>query len=146
MWPLHPQPHKYEPLSLWVERLAGAYGVYYRTFCYHALGLRGSDILELSENPSEEVLEKLAAGTGVPVNRLREMTIGSLMSQLQNEMQIALGSYERGTIAWLTEQGRTGYKNASEYWEVITYWETERNITRQRVFKKQTRFLVKRAF
>ena len=75
-WPLHPQPDNWELLAAYVRRLAEVYGVRYETFCLRALGIPRTDRVALGlEQPSSEVLERLSVGTGVPVERLRAMTM-----------------------------------------------------------------------
>ncbi len=125
MWPLHPQPRKYEPLTLWLERIARSYGVGYRTFCRQALAIGDLEITEFCETPSEKALEKLSAGTGVPLRQLREMTTGALLSQFQTELQVALGKFEAATAAWLSDQVRISYSSDRKYWQTIEFWERE---------------------
>lgn len=130
VWPLHPQPCQYETLTMWVERLAAAYGLSFRTFCYRVLALPYLESLVLSETPSQAVLERLAAGTGVPVTRLREMTIGMLIPQIQRELDVHLGTLEPGFTAWLVERSRRcadGFKTDPEYWRVIGDWRKRRD-------------------
>lgn len=130
VWPLHPQPCQYETLTMWVERVAAAYGVSFRSFSYRVLGLPYSESVFLSENPSQAVLERLAAGTGVPVTRLREMTIGVLIPQIQRELDVHLGTLEPGFTAWVVERSRRcadGFKTDPEYWRVIGEWQKRKD-------------------
>jgi hypothetical protein len=125
LWPLHPQPQKYETLTMWVERLAAAYGVSFRFFCRHALGLPFAEMAGMCNAPSEQLLDRLAAGTGVPTTRLREMTIGSLIGQFQKELDVYLMRLEPEFAAWLAERSwksAQGYKSDPEYWRVIALW------------------------
>lgn len=133
LWPLHPQPRHFEPLTLWLERVARAYGLRYRSFCRYGLGLEHLTITELCESPSEAVLEKISAGTGVPTSRLRAMTIGSLILQLQAELQVAVGKHEAQVVAWLTDQCRISYySRSSDYWEAIEFWKRENDERKRR--------------
>lgn len=129
LWPLHPQPCKYETLTMWVERLAAAYGVPYPFFCRHAFGLSFPGLLWVCSEPTEEFLEKLAAGTGVSTCRLRQMTIGSLMAQFERELDFDLQRDDRLFAAWLEERSRKsaqGYRSDPEYWRVIAVWEKKK--------------------
>ena len=74
LWPLHPQPYEWDVLDSWLKRLADAYGVSFRVFCRHALGLSREEMGSLRDKPSEETLRTLEAGTGVSIERLRDMT------------------------------------------------------------------------
>jgi hypothetical protein len=112
IWPLHPQPLKYETLTMWVERLAAAYGVSFRFFCHRVLGLVFAEMAAMCNDPSEQLLDKLAAGTGVPPKRLREMTIGSLIGQFQKELDVYLMRLEPEFAAWLAERS---WKSAQGY-------------------------------
>ena len=130
VWPLHPQPRRYETLTMWVERVAAAYGVSFRFFCWCALRLPFPEYLVLSETPSEAILERLAVGTGVPVTQLREMTIGVLIPQIQKELHVNLGQHERGFTAWVVERNRKcadGFRTDPEYWRVLGDWQRRRD-------------------
>jgi hypothetical protein len=70
-WPLHPPPHELDVLERWIERLAAEYGVSKLTFCRQALGLMPPEIALLRDNPPEQALCSLEAGTGVPLQQLQ---------------------------------------------------------------------------
>jgi TniQ len=80
-WPLHPQPRDWEGLENWVRRIAAAYGVSYDAFLKHALGRTGRGARDL-DRISEAKLARLSAGTGVSVERLREMNCASILARL----------------------------------------------------------------
>jgi hypothetical protein len=90
MWPLHPAPSEYESLLSWIERLAKAYGVSVPVFCKHALGIPQNQIFLLNTYPPEEALARLAAGTGIPIERLRDMTIYKRWERLMNHAKALL--------------------------------------------------------
>jgi hypothetical protein len=74
-WPLHPQPEDNENLRQYVERLAGAYGVSFKTFCSNALNIAHEDEeARLFSNPTEDVLSRLSAGVGMEVEELRMLS------------------------------------------------------------------------
>ena len=100
-WPLHPPPYEYEPLERWVRRLANAYGVSYAVFCRHALGLSLVDAHRLYDEPPEGALVKLAAGTGMPVDRLRQRTVGALLERCQRELERQLSEHEAEWAHWV---------------------------------------------
>lgn len=77
-WPLHPQPGEWEGLESYVRRLAQAYGVSYDTFLRCALGRVGPGARDL-DKVSDELLARLSAGTGVPIEQLRGMVGLSVM-------------------------------------------------------------------
>jgi hypothetical protein len=72
-WPLHPQPGDWEDLETWVRRMAEIYGVSYDAFLLNALGHTGRGARDLDQAPAV-VLAKLSVGTGVPIERLLDMT------------------------------------------------------------------------
>ena len=78
-----------------MRRIAAEYGVGYDTFLRHALGRTGPGARELDEMP-DETLARLSAGTGVPIEHLREMRTGATMARVNERIQ-----------GWLlTEEGR----------------------------------------
>lgn len=80
-WPLHPQPRDWEGLENWVRRIAAAYDVSYDSFLKHALGRTGRGARDL-ERISEAELARLSVGTGVSVERLREMNCASILARM----------------------------------------------------------------
>lgn len=104
-WPLHPQPHDYETLERWLERLAAEYRVPLKTFYTQALGLRREEFALMRVNPPDEALRRLAVGTGVPIQNLREMdaqrTWQRMMAELNRlyrEEPEAFAELERMTV------------------------------------------------
>ena len=96
-WPLHPKPGEWEVLQTWVRRIAREYGVGYDTFLRRALDRTGPGARDL-ETITEAQLRMLAAGTGVPVERLRGMNTAAIMGRLTARI-----------ASWmLTEDGRDG--------------------------------------
>ena len=85
-WPLHPKPGEWEGLETWVRRIAAAYGVGYDAFLHHALGRTGRGARNL-DNLDEASLARLAAGAGVPVERLRAMRPGAMMGRINGHIQ-----------------------------------------------------------
>jgi hypothetical protein len=80
-WPLHPQPRDWEGLENWVRRIAAAYGISYDTFLKHALGRTGRGARNL-DRISDAELARLSAGTGVSVERMREMNGASIQARM----------------------------------------------------------------
>ena len=80
-WPLHPKPRDWEDLETWVRRIAAAYGVSYDTFLRHALDRTGRGARNLDQ-ASEATLERLAEGTGVPLERLKGMRSGAILARM----------------------------------------------------------------
>ncbi len=80
-WPLHPQPSEWEDLETWVCRIAETYGVSYDAFLLNALDHTGGGARDLDQAPAD-VIARLSAGTGVPIERLREMTTQRIMARL----------------------------------------------------------------
>lgn len=92
---MHPRPREYEGLEVWVRRIARDYGIGYDTFLWHALGRTGAGARYL-EGITDTELDRLAAGTGVPVERLRAMMSGPSIARVVTTLQ-----------SWsLTKEGR----------------------------------------
>lgn len=64
-----------------MRRIAAAYGVSYDAFLKHALGRTGRGARDL-DRVSEAELARLSAGTGVPVERMREMNCASILARM----------------------------------------------------------------
>ena len=84
-WPLHPRPTEWEDLEMWVRRIAEVYGVSYDAFLLNALGHTGIGARDLDQAP-RHVFAKLSAGTGVPVQSLRAMTIPRVMARMAQQI------------------------------------------------------------
>jgi DNA invertase Pin-like site-specific DNA recombinase len=78
-----------------VRRIAAAYEVSYDAFVKHALGRAGRGARDL-EQITETELRRLSAGTGVPVETLRDMNAAVIMARMN----------ERGQDWLLSEDGR----------------------------------------
>jgi len=85
-WPLHPKPREWEGMENWVRRIAQAYGVSYDAFLKHALGRTGRGARDLDDITDTE-LTRLSAGTGVSVERLREMNAATMMRRVNEQIQ-----------------------------------------------------------
>jgi len=108
-WPLHPQPTDWEDLQTWVRRIADMYGVSYDAFLLNALGHTGGGARDLDQAPIG-VLAKLAAGTGVPIERLRDMTTSPVMRRVvhvtQAWLETAEGQAARDSVAAIASRRR----------------------------------------
>jgi TniQ len=80
-WPLHPQPSDWEDLETWVRRIAEMYGVSYDAFLLNALGHAGRGARDLDQAPAG-VLARLSAGTGIPIERLMDMTSPRVVARM----------------------------------------------------------------
>ena len=85
-WPLHPAPRPFERLDGYVRRLAECYGTGLATFCHHGLG-DADDVRSLADNPPRRALERLSAGTGLPLHRFRNMTSRRCHARLMIEVR-----------------------------------------------------------
>ena len=85
-WPLHPRPSEWEDLETWVRRIAEAYGVSYDAFLLNALDHTGSGARDLDHAPIS-VLARLSAGTGISIERLRDMTTQRIMARMVSRTQ-----------------------------------------------------------
>jgi len=74
-WPLHPEPRLLERLDTYIRRLAEAYGTGLATFCQYGLGCDAADLNRYAAEPTQELLERLACGTGQSMRRLSNMTV-----------------------------------------------------------------------
>jgi hypothetical protein len=92
-WPLHPAPAPGEALSSWLERIADGYGYSTLDLLRYNLGLASLDlgrrpVGDLDLDPPAGVLEALHERTGVPRQRLREMTIAGWVPWLLDSVQV----------------------------------------------------------
>ena len=113
-WPLHPQPRDWEGLENWVRRIAAAYGVSYDAFLKHALGRTGRGARDL-DRISEAELARLSTGTGVSVERIREMNYTSIwarVSELPNGLLTEEGSDELRVTLSRAARRRQAYATA----------------------------------
>ena len=78
-----------------MARLASRYDVSYNLFCSRALQipLTDRDALSLS-NPSDEVLKRLSAGVGVPVEDLRALQLDMILNRLMAEINALMETEE----------------------------------------------------
>lgn len=86
-WPLHPQPFAYEDRRAYVHRLAETYGADYYRFCRSVLGLSASEIAAIGKEMPEGALQRLASGTRLPADKLREMQYPKIMNDAVAEMR-----------------------------------------------------------
>ena len=129
-WPLHPQPRDCEGLENWVRRIAVAYGVSYDSFLKHALGRTGRGARNL-DTISDRELARLSAGTGVSVERMREMNCASIQARMNalqdgpltkegsaalDELRVTLSRAARRRQAYATaDAGRLARQNWHVY-------------------------------
>jgi len=92
-WPLHPRPSDWEDLETWVRRIAETYGVSYDAFLRNALGHAGRGARDLDHAPAG-VFAKLSAGTGIPIERLLDMTSLRVMARMVSRTQELLETPE----------------------------------------------------
>ncbi len=69
-----------------MRRIAQAYRVSYDAFLKHALNRTGRGARDL-ENITNSQLTRLSVGTGVSVERLREMNAAAMMRRMNERMQ-----------------------------------------------------------
>lgn len=69
-----------------MERLAAEYRVPLTIFYTQALGLRPEEFSLMRVNPPDEALRRLAVGTGVPIQNLREMTAQRAWQRMMAEL------------------------------------------------------------
>ncbi len=96
-WPLHPRPSEWEDLETWVRRIAEAYGVSYDAFLLNALDHTGRGARDLNQAP-DGVIAKLSTGTGVSIERLRDMTTTRIMARLVSRTRELLETPEGQVI------------------------------------------------
>lgn len=70
----------------WVRRIAQAYRVSYDAFLKHALGRTGRGARDL-EDITDSELTRLSVGTGVSIERLREMNAAAMMRRVNERVQ-----------------------------------------------------------
>ena len=69
-----------------MRRIAQAYGVSYDAFLKHALGRTRRGARDL-DDITDTQLTRLSAGTGVSVERLREMNAAAMMRRVNEQIQ-----------------------------------------------------------
>ncbi|WP_327116233.1 TniQ family protein [Nocardia sp. NBC_01730] len=74
-WPLHPAPGELESLSSWLARIAGLYGLPVRELLGPNLGVIAEIPDYLDEDPPPALLPAVAHASGVPLARLKAMTL-----------------------------------------------------------------------
>lgn len=107
LWPLHPRPWQGESLSSYVHRLAEAYGISLDLFCRDTIELRPHHL----DYPPREALERLSAGTGIPLERLEDMQPERLWARLAEEARRFLATPE-GKAAFERMQPRLPSQNS----------------------------------
>lgn len=86
-WPLHPKPWPHEDWRAYVRRLAEIYGADYNQFCHSVLGLSRPQAGSLGRSVPDSALERLAAGTRVPADQLRNMQFPNILNDVADEMR-----------------------------------------------------------
>jgi hypothetical protein len=90
-WPLHPQPGPLEALSSWLSRLAQLYEMPVTDLLKHNLGLVDLAVpADLDVDPPLSMLTALAERTGVPLVRLRSMTLGGWVPWLFDMLPVSI--------------------------------------------------------
>jgi hypothetical protein len=74
-WPVHPLPLAGEALSSWLDRLALVYGYTAEDILRFDLGVGAMTSEDLDLDPPAVVMAGLSERTGVPVDRVRAMTV-----------------------------------------------------------------------
>ena len=93
--PLHPRPLPHEALSSWVDRLAAAYGLERHDFLRSVLGTEPPpDALELDGGRRPDLVTAFAGQTGVPLARVRTMTLAGYTPELIDTAEPAAGLFE----------------------------------------------------
>jgi len=118
-WPLHPPPGEGEALASWLSRLAEVYGLSVEDLLRHNLTAPGVDLPDhhtsaLDLDPPPWLLPALTERTGVPVDRLRQMTIAGWVPWLLDTLDpepvpgAAFDTYVRQDSVLLTTKERPG--------------------------------------
>lgn len=75
LWPIHPKPHADELLSSWVTRIAMANRIGTSDFCKLSLPGERVTLKEIDRTHHPEMMQALATGTGVPIERVQETSL-----------------------------------------------------------------------
>lgn len=94
LWPIHPKPHADELLSSWVTRIAMANRLSTSDFCKLSLPGERITLKEIDRTYHPEMMQALATGTGVPIERVRETSL------LSDEGYVFLYR-QYGTTEWI---------------------------------------------
>ncbi|CCK24670.1 hypothetical protein BN159_0291 [Streptomyces davaonensis JCM 4913] len=90
-WPLHPQPAPLEALSSWLNRLVQLYEMPVTDLLKHNLGLVDLAVpADLGVDPPLAMVTALAERTGVPLVRLRSMTLGGWVPWLFDMLPVPI--------------------------------------------------------
>ncbi|KAF0957037.1 TniQ family protein [Rhodococcus sp. T7] len=74
-WPLHPPPQPGEALSSWLYRIAQLHSLSLDELLEHDLNHRGLTARELDDDPPPAVLDTISTRSGLPLDRLRPMSL-----------------------------------------------------------------------
>jgi hypothetical protein len=94
LWPIHPKPHPDELLSSWVTRIAMANQMSPSDFCKLLLPGKRITLNEIDRAYHPKLIQALATGTGVPIERVLETPL------LSDEGYIFLYR-QYGTTEWV---------------------------------------------
>lgn len=94
LWPIHPKPHPDELLSSWVTRIAMANQMSPSDFCKLLLPGKRITLNEIDRAYHPKLIQALATGTGVPIERVLETSL------LSDEGYIFLYR-QYGTTEWV---------------------------------------------
>jgi len=93
--PLHPRPLPYEALSSWVDRLAAAYELESYEFLRSMLDADPPpDAVELDGGRRPDLVTAFANRTGVPLARVRAMTLAGYAPELIDTTEPSAGLFE----------------------------------------------------
>jgi hypothetical protein len=92
--PIHPQPLPHEALSSWIDRLADAYDLPAEAFMEGAFGYSPLSDTEFDLTPPADLLVTIAERTGVPLGKIRAMTLEGYAPLLLDAMTPARGLFE----------------------------------------------------
>lgn len=95
IWPIHPKPKEGELLSSWITRLARANHLATADFCKIILPEKRTTLKEIDRIYNAEMMQVLADGAGVPIERVWE-------TSLLSEEGYVFSHRSYGTTEWIS--------------------------------------------
>lgn len=79
LWPIHTRPLPEEALSSWLKRVSKQLGCTTRDLLVYDLGLANQCDYQLDMESQQDLASRLTAKTGVPIDQIYSMNVGSLV-------------------------------------------------------------------
>lgn len=107
-WPSHPPPISGESLSSWMCRLGQLFQLSLNDLQKYGLGVEPLSAGCLDVDPPFEIIQMLSSRTGLPLNKIQQLTIRGLVPRIIDTINGEAGDYRRyaGQYSILISRGR----------------------------------------